>query len=348
MKSYHHLLVSLDTTIKEALEIIEAGRIKIALIVDKDNILIGTLSDGDIRRAQLNNINLSDSIVGIFNKTPVVCYYNDSKKKIIQTSINSKLYQIPIVNKNGELIGVEILDDMMKPKLYPNKVVLMVGGLGKRLRPLTNDYPKPLLIVGGKPILETIIENFKKYGFENFILSVKYKHEMIVEYFGDGSQFGVNIEYIFEDKKLGTAGSLSLMLDKLDNPFFVMNGDLLTNINCESMLDYHMKYNAVATMGVKDYETQIDYGVINQKDNEIISIEEKPTQRFLINGGIYILNPEVLKFIDKCQYLDMPDLFKQLIKENKKVISFHIREYWIDIGKIEEYERANNEYCQIF
>ena len=224
----------------------------------------------------------------------------------------------------------------------------MVGGLGTRLRPLTENTPKPMLKVGDKPILETIIENFAKYGFVNITLSVNYKSNIIKSYFGNGSEFGVNIDYIEEQKRLGTAGALSLLTNKPTEPFFVMNGDLLTNVNFEHLLDFHMQNNSNATMCVREYEQQVPFGVVNIEDGKIKSIQEKPTNKFFVSAGIYLLSPEVLDLIPNNEYYDMPILFDELIRNNKNVVSFPLREYWLDIGRIEEYQKANEEYDEVF
>jgi NDP-sugar pyrophosphorylase family protein len=293
-------------------------------------------------------MSLDGSIESIIHRNPVVCNVNDSKEDILKTAVEKNIYQIPIVDMNGVLVGIDEVDELLKPKEYPNKVVLMVGGLGERLRPLTNDKPKPLLNVGNKPILETIIANFSRYGFKNIILSVNYKSEMIEEYFGDGSAFGTKIEYVRENKRMGTAGALSLIKDELTKPFFVMNGDLLTNINFEHMLEYHRKNHSVATMGVREYDFQVPYGVVNVKGHLISSIEEKPVQRFFVNAGIYILSSDVLKIIPEDSYFDMPTLFEKLIADKQAAVSFPIREYWLDIGRMSDFEQANNEYHRFF
>ena len=321
---------------------------KIALIVDEDEILVGTLSDGDIRRGLLSNLSLNDSIASIIFKTPTVCNIEDTKERILEVAVEMKLHQMPIINNDGKLMGIEEIDELLKPQIKHNKVVLMVGGLGTRLRPLTENTPKPMLKVGDKPILETIILNFKKYGFNNILLSVSYKAEVIEEYFGDGSKFGVNIEYVHEDKRMGTAGALSLMRDRLNEPFFVMNGDLLTNINFEHMMDYHISNQSIATMGVREYDFQVPYGVVNIDGENILSIEEKPVHKFFVSGGVYVLDNKILNYIPDNKFYDMPKLFEELIMDRKKTISFPIREYWLDIGKLEEYDRANSEYHKIF
>lgn len=348
MKNYKNILLNPTSSIREALEIIDSGAMKIGIVVDENEKLIGTVTDGDIRRGLLNNLSLDDVIESIIFRTPTVCKIDDTKEKILEVAVEKKLYQIPIVDYDGKLVGIEEVDELLKPKHKNNKVVLMVGGLGTRLRPLTDKTPKPMLKVGDKPILETIILNFKKYGFTEIILSVSYKSEIIENYFGNGSKFGVNIEYVHEEKRMGTAGALGLISDKLDKPFFVMNGDLLTNINFEHMMDYHVSNSSIATMGVREYDFQVPYGVVNVDGINIKSIEEKPVHNFYVSGGVYVLDSKVLDFIPENEFFDMPTLFEKVIDENLKSISFPIREYWLDIGRMEEFEKANNEYHEVF
>ncbi len=350
MKNYKNILLQPNSTIKEALYIIDTGAKQIALVVDKDEKLIGTLTDGDIRRGLLNNLSLDDSIETIISKNPTVCTMKDTKEDILEIAISKKLYQIPLVDNNGKLIDIKVIDDLLKPKNKPNKVILMVGGLGTRLRPLTDDIPKPMLKVGNKPILETIILNFKKYGFINIILCVNYKSDIIKKYFKNGKDLGVNIEYIYEDKRMGTAGALSLLTDEQRpiEPFFVMNGDLLTNINFEHFLSFHQEQKAKATMAVREYDFQIPYGVVNIKDGKIKALQEKPIQKFFVNAGIYMLDSSTVQLIPKDKFYDMPTLFEKLISIDETTISFPLREYWLDIGQIEDYKKANYEYHEVF
>lgn len=348
MKNFEKIKLKTNSTLKEALSIIDSGAMQIALVLDKHNKLIGTVTDGDIRRGLLRGLALKDSIESVIYKTPTVCTINDSKEDILRIAVEKKLYQIPIVDLEGVLVGLAEIDDLLRSKEKSNKVVLMVGGIGTRLSPLTDNKPKPLLNVGNKPILETIIANFAKYGFKNIILSVNYKSEMIENHFGDGSKFGVNIKYIHENKRMGTAGALSLMKDELSEAFFVMNGDLLTNINFEHMLKYHQENQAIATMGVREYDIQVPYGVVNVKEHLITSIEEKPVHKFFVSAGVYMLESTVLNEIPTDTFYDMPSLFETLIKNKQKTISFPIREYWLDIGRMSDYEQANNEYHGVF
>ena len=342
------LLITEDFTIKKALEVIDKGTKRIAIVVDNSNKLLGTLNDGDIRRALLNESSLNSSIKNIYHKNPFICNINDSKSTIIKTALKNKVYQIPIVDDNNKLVGVEDLATLLSSKKKKNKVILMAGGLGTRLQPLTNEIPKPLLKVGTKPILETIIENFCNYGFKDIIISVNYKADMIKNYFQDGSKFGVNIEYLEENKRLGTAGALSLIKEDINEAFFVMNADLLTNVNFEQLLDFHNQGNSTSTMCVREYDFQVPYGVIKTKDDKIQSISEKPIHKFFVNAGIYLLSPEVLEFIPNNTFYDMPTLFEELIEKDYNVLSFPIHEYWLDIGRVVDYERANNEYANIF
>lgn len=340
--------LNVDATIKQSLEKIDEGAMKIVIIVEDNDQLIGVLTDGDIRRALLKGMTLDDKIEGIVQKRPVVCYIDETKEQVLAKVFGKRIYHIPVLDAQNRVVGIQDIENLLKRNKRSNKVVLMVGGLGSRLRPLTENMPKPMLKVGNRPILETIIMNFKQYGFEDFVLSVNYKADMVQAYFGNGERFGVNIEYISEDKRMGTAGALSLMKEQLREPFFVMNGDLLTNVNFEHFFNFHHENNSIATMAVREYEYQIPFGVINQKGGEIHSIIEKPKERHYVNAGIYILNPEVLELIPPDTFYDMPTLFQDLIESKRKPISFPIHEYWLDIGQIDELKQARAEYFSIF
>lgn len=339
-----------DSSIKEALQIIDSEGLQIALVIDENNTLLGTITDGDIRRGILKGIDLHDSVETIMFKTPTIAYLHNTKEEIINICSLKKIHQIPIVDENNKIVSIEILDDLLKPKVRINKVVLMVGGLGTRLRPLTENTPKPMLHVGGKPILQTIVEKFANYGFVNIVMCIGYKSKIIQDFFGDGSRFGVNIEYVLENKRMGTAGALSLLSNeqKPKEAFFVMNGDLLTNANFEHLLTFHESNNAQATMCVREYDFQVPYGVVDVENGQVKKIIEKPTHSFFVSAGIYMLSSEVLKEIPEDEFYDMPTLFEKLIDQKRNTLSFPIREYWLDIGRIEEYEKANNEYHKVF
>lgn len=348
MRSIKKIKLQINSTIKDAMKAIDRGAMKIALVVDDDKKLLGVITDGDIRRALLSGLDFTTSVDKIVQINPLVCSYNDSKEDILAKTVGKKIYHIPVLDADNRVIGIVDIDSLLEHKPKNNKVVLMVGGLGSRLRPLTENTPKPMLKVGNKPILETIINNFKTYGFKDIILSVNYKADIVKSYFGDGSKFGVNIEYIHESKRMGTAGALSLMKEKLSESFFVMNGDLLTNVNFEHFLNFHFENNSVATMAVREYEYQVPYGVVNQNNGRIISIDEKPKQQYYVNAGIYILSPTLLDMIPSDTFYDMPTLFNDLIENKQEPISFPVHEYWLDIGQVHELERARDEYFNIF
>ena len=348
MKNIEDITVKDSISILEVMKIIDESSKQIAIVIDENNKLLGTISDGDIRRALLKNIPLTESVKEIYFKTPTVASINDSREEIINICKVKKIHQIPIVDSKGNLVGLEILDELISKEKKLNKVVLMVGGLGTRLQPLTENIPKPMLEVGNKPILQTIVEKFAEYGYLNIVMCINYKSHVIKDYFGDGSEFGVNIEYVSEKDRMGTAGALSLLKDKPQEPFFVMNGDLLTNANFEHLHNFHISNNSIGTMCVRDYDFQVPFGVVSIKDTKILSIDEKPKHKFFVNAGIYMFDPEILEYIPKNEFYDMPTLFKKLIDKNKKVISFPLREYWLDVGRIEEYEKANLEYPKEF
>ncbi|MDQ1327633.1 MAG: hypothetical protein QG641_916 [Candidatus Poribacteria bacterium] len=336
-----------NASIREALTKISAGALRIALVED-NNILLGTITDGDVRNALLNGLTLDDTIENLYNRHPIVCFENDDNALIIEKALKNKIYQIPIVNHNNEIVGIEDINELLRPKIKKNTVIIMAGGMGIRLRPLTENTPKPMLKVGTKPILHTIIDNFRKHGFLKFILCVNYKSDVILNYFGDGSAFGIELEYVYEKDRMGTAGALGLLNNPIKEAFLVMNGDLLTNINFEHLLDFHHKHHSVATMCVREYEYEIPYGVVSVEKEAIKTIIEKPRQNYYVNAGIYVLTPKVFDYIPKNQFFDMPSLFNLLIEDNKHCSSYLIEDYWLDIGRIGDYEKANIEYHNIF
>lgn len=344
MKDIKRIIIKTNASIKEALKVISDGEAQIALVVDENKKLIGTLTDGDIRTGLLKGLSLNSTIQTIYFKKPIVVKKDYSKKELFKIAIANKIHQIPVINKFGKVIDIHILDDLIRPKLKTNKVVIMAGGRGTRLRPLTKDIPKPMLKVGDKPILQTIIEKFKESGYENFIICVNYKSKIIMQYFKDGARFGVNIEYIKEKTKMGTVGALSLLKKKPKEPFFVMNGDLLTNLNFDKMLDFHNYYGSKATMCITECNINSPYGEVRLENENIKSIEEKPIRKVFVNAGVYVLDPNCKSLIPKKKYYDMPVLFKKMINKNLKVISFPLGEYWLDIGKLNDFKKANEEY----
>lgn len=348
-KKINDLLVLPETSIKDTMAVIDKGVKQIALVVDQNHHLVGTVTDGDIRRAILRGINLDSPIKEAMNKNFKSLPYGTKKSDIEIFLKLGNISQIPLVDEDGVIHDLVTLRDFMKKERLNNLVILMVGGLGTRLFPLTQDTPKPLLKVGGRPILEIIIRQLQSYGFYDFILCVNYKAEQIIEYFGDGKRFGVNIEYIREEKRLGTAGALSLIeKKKITAPVMVMNGDLLTRLNFKRMLDYHIEGNYLMTIGSTSYEYMVPYGVLQVNDHQVLDIVEKPTQKYFINGGFYVLNPQVVKEIPYNTYYDMTDVIKNVLDQGISVGCFPIREFWLDIGRPADYQRANEEYWNYF
>jgi len=337
-----------QTTIREALEVIDTGAMKIALVVDDDDRLIGTLTDGDIRRGLLGGLGMEDLIRDIYNPNPLVAGIADSKEKIIRLAVEKRVFQIPVVDEDYRVIRLAEIDHLLEREKHENRVVLMAGGQGLRLRPLTNDTPKPMLEIGGRPILETVIDGFRKSGFSDFYISLNYKGQKIKDYFGNGSSLGVRIRYLEEDSGMGTAGALSLIKEEQQQPMIVMNGDILTRLDFEKLLDFHRQNGAAATMCTREYGMEVPYGVVGLSKNNIISIEEKPVQQFFVNAGIYVLNPEVMEFIPENSAIDMTTVFERLVAAGKTILSFPIREYWLDIGKPDDFKKAEEEFKKHF
>ncbi len=345
MIKWKQVLLKSSDTIKEAIQILNREIPKIVIVTNKEDMLLGTVTDGDIRRSLIKQCGLDTKLVDIMQKNPLSASIEDDQNLILEMMKSKSVRQVPIVDAYGRVVGLETLQSLSKNKKVDNPVILMAGGFGKRLQPLTDETPKPLLKIGSKPILETIIDNFAKFGFHNFFISTHYKAEMLREYFGDGSQWGVNIQYIHEDKPLGTAGVLGLLSsDFSDLPILMMNGDLVTKVNYKQLLNFHKEQGGLATMCVREYDFQVPYGVIQSTDCRLTSIIEKPTHKFFVNAGIYVLEPPLVDSLDGSSFVDMPCLLEKQIEKGEQVNTFPLHEYWLDIGRIEEFERANKEY----
>ncbi|EAR23503.1 putative mannose-1-phosphate guanyltransferase [Nitrococcus mobilis Nb-231] len=330
----------------ETIRRIDEAGLQVALVADDAHRLLGVVTDGDIRRAILRGVELQAPTSTIMNPKPHTLPQHKPRREILAYMRRYSLRQVPVVNVDGKLVGLELLDALIGAAELPNAVVLMAGGLGTRLRPLTETCPKPLLSVGGKPILERILGAFIEEGFRHFYFAVNYKAEMIIEHFGDGGRWGVQIEYLRETRRLGTAGALSLLPIWPEHPFFVMNGDLLTQANFSRMLEFHEQYGGLATMAVREYDIRIPYGVVRLDGDKILSIKEKPLHSFFVNAGIYVLEPEAVAHIPANDYCDMPSLFKRLNGAGSTA-AYPLREYWLDIGRQEELERAHSEWTNL-
>ncbi|MFB9276301.1 nucleotidyltransferase family protein [Cohnella cellulosilytica] len=342
------IFISPEQSIFEVLQIIDRGTVQIALVVDEERRLLGTVTDGDVRRGILRGVRVEAPVSEIMNRQPRTATTDMDRETLLSIMNYLKLRQFPILDGDGKVIKLQLLDDLMHTHHRDNWVVLMAGGLGSRLGELTKDMPKPLLRVGTKPILEIILENFISSGFHKFYISVNYKAEMLQDYFGNGSRWGVTIRYIHEKKRLGTAGALSLIEEEHEKPIVVMNGDLLTKVNFGNLVDFHIDTSTKATMCVREYEFQVPYGVVQTEGHRLCALQEKPTQRFFINGGIYVIDPSILAYIPRDSYYDMTTLFDQLMQRHEQTSVFPIREYWIDIGRTDDFEKANSEFLEVF
>jgi len=348
LKNLDDYKVRLDTNIHDALKIIDRRGGQIALVVDGGHKLLGTVTDGDVRRGILSGIDVQNPVSMIMNAEPVKAKPSDSRQFILSILRRNKLRHIPIVDDAGCLLRLEILDDL-NPTYRKNMVLLMAGGLGSRLKPLTNECPKPMLKIGARPILETIILNFIEYGFREFVVSLNYKANMIQEYFSDGHKWGVSIHYIEEDERLGTAGSLRLLPEiQNSHPLIVMNGDVLTKVNLGHFLDFHASHQSKATMGVREYNFQVPYGVLKLDHHRIVEVEEKPNHNFFVNAGIYVLDQDILNCLPDKERFEMPNLFEQLIKMGHHAVAFPIREYWLDIGQPDNLKQAHSDFKDMF
>ncbi|WP_374028792.1 nucleotidyltransferase family protein [Bdellovibrio bacteriovorus] len=344
MKATSDIFVSPQDTLRRAMEIIDKNSRQICFVVDRDGRLVGTLTDGDIRRALLKSAQMDQQIETFMNRTPKSIGEGVPKNEVLAKMRQWNIRHLPVLDENGRIVRIEGSDELLGLIKRNNKVILMVGGFGKRLSPLTDNMPKPLLRVGGRPILETIVRRFSELGFHKFVFVVNYRAEMIHEHFRDGEKWGVSIEYLHEDTPLGTCGGLSMLKNKPQEPFFVMNGDILTRANFAEMLDAHVSTGAAATMAVREHYVEIPYGVVKVDGDKILSIEEKPKELTFVNAGIYILSPEALTHVPQGQFFDMPSLFTVLKKEDNLVRCFKLKDYWVDIGRLEDFHRAQADF----
>ena len=330
-----------NASIRDAINNLENTGIRITLIVDENDILLGTVTDGDIRRALLKGSTIETKIVDVMHNNPVVAFTNTKKLEILELMRQNKIYQIPIIDDSGKILGLHLFEEINKNKIIENPIVIMAGGFGTRLRPYTNDCPKPMVLVSGKPILEHIILRAKDQGFKNFYISLHYLGHVIKNYFGNGERWNINIIYIDENQPLGTAGAISLLDPFPNTPFIITNGDIITSTNYSDLLDFHIKNDADATMSVFKYDLQNPYGVVVTSGLNITDIYEKPIYSSYVNAGIYVLNPSIRNQITTDQRIDMPDLFKKIKEKQYKTIAYPIIESWLDVGRPDDLNLAS-------
>jgi dTDP-glucose pyrophosphorylase len=341
MKPCETVLVSPETTLEAAIAAMDRAGLRIAVVADADRRLLGTLTDGDVRRALLRREPLTNPVRTAMCATPQCARQGWTRERVLNVMERHRLLQLPVVDAEGRVVGLETLHDLLDQRLLNNAVFLMAGGFGRRLHPLTKDRPKPLLKVGEKPILEQILERFISEGFHRFFISTHYLSDMLREHFGDGDRWGVSIRYTQEATPLGTAGALGLLPhEEINEPLLMVNGDLLTTLNHRDLLAFHNDHGGLATMCVREFEYQVPYGVVQSEGHLVRSVVEKPVQRFFVNAGMYVLSPELVRRVQPHSALDMPLLLERCIAAGEQVSMFPLHEYWLDIGRIEDFHRA--------
>lgn len=336
--------ISPNSTLKEALNCINIidGAL-VLFVINEEGVVLGSLTDGDIRRGLLNSFSLTSKVTSVMNKNFKYFKYNSSNKFNHLKSIDLKI--IPVLDNNNKII--KLVDITNKLGLLPIDAVIMAGGEGKRLRPLTKDTPKPMLIVGNKPILEHNIDRLGNYGIENIFISVNYLSDKITNYFGDGKSKDLNINYITEKTPLGTIGAVSQVEEFDSNIILIMNSDLLTNINFEKFYNTFIEYDSDMCIATIPYNYTIPYAVLNTNNENIINISEKPTYTYKSNAGIYLIKKEVLKLIPNSIHYNATDLIQLLIEKKLKVTFYDHKGYWLDIGSPEDFEKAQNDINHI-
>lgn len=340
---FRSILLKSDAILKDAIYLLENSDKGIVLVVDENNTLLGTITDGDIRRSLLSGLNLEVKVEEVMTKNMVVLNEKEdhlqNKAEILM--IKNDIRQIPVLDNKNRVVDLITFLDIHKsvPQKLP-LVVIMAGGLGSRLLPLTEKTPKPMLKLGQKPMLEIVLNNCIKVGLKDFHFAVNHLKDQIIEYFGDGSKWGVKIKYLQEEKPLGTAGALKLLKLEDDKPILVMNGDVLTNLNIANLINFHYKYSSLATICVREHVEKLAYGVVHLNNEKVKSIEEKPSFRSYVNAGIYLLEPNLLDFIKDDTPIDMPDLLTLALENNLNISACPIHEYWLDVGQPETLLKA--------
>ncbi len=334
------LVLASSRSVREAIERIEAGGAGIALLVDDEGRLNATLTDGDVRRALLRGSDLSVPAISIASRSPVVAPAAITRADAIRLVRERGIRQLPLIDAAGRPAGL-LLDSDLVGVARAEPVIVMAGGRGSRLGALTGETPKPLVAVGGSPILETLLTQLVAEGFTTFLFAVNYLSDRIVAHFGDGSRFGAKIDYLREDQPLGTAGALRLAADRLDRTFIVLNADLLTTVRFSELADAHHRCHNTLTMAVTETEVSLRYGVVRVEGDRVTGVEEKPTIRALANAGIYIAEPAVLRYVPE-GVSSMPEVVSALLAAGEPVGHFTIHDLWLDIGELSDLERAHS------
>jgi dTDP-glucose pyrophosphorylase len=338
---WQNALLDSRANIEQAINVLNVSALKIVIVTNENNKFLGTISDGDIRRGILKGCSLNSPIKEIIQTNSLVVDPEMNRDAVLQLMVTRKIQQIPIVDDQGNISGLHLWDEMNLQPKRNNVMVIMAGGKGTRLLPITEDRPKPMLEILGKPILEHILQRAGKQGFSNFVISLGHLGHLIEEYFEDGNKLGISISYIREDIPLGTAGALSLLEFEPNGPVIITNGDVLTDLNYGEMIDFHVHQKADATMATRVYEIQNPFGVVNTDGLDITGYVEKPVSRNNINAGVYVFDPKLFQLLNRNEPMDMSTVFERLIQSDYRVIAFPIHEQWLDIGRPEELKIAS-------
>jgi dTDP-glucose pyrophosphorylase/CBS domain-containing protein len=341
------LLISRQTPIRDVIEVIDrSGRVSVALLVDDQDHLVATITDGDIRRALLSGFRLDAAVETMLplkatlpNPEPVTAPVGTDLASALVLMQARRVRQLPLVDPDSHVVDVILLSDLIAQPPEALRAVIMAGGFGTRLRPLTDDLPKPMLPIGGRPLIERIVGQLKESGIDHIVVTTHYKPQAIIDHFGDGSEFGVTMTYVQEDKPLGTGGALGL-IPRIVEPLLVINGDILTQVDFRALLDFHREYGADLTVGVRRYTFNVPYGVVETAGARVMRIDEKPEMSFFVNAGIYLLEPGISEFVSAGVSLNMTDLIQLVIDAGRVVVSFPVLEYWMDVGRTEDYQQA--------
>ena len=340
---WHKTLLSVNATLQDAVRNLDESALQITLVISANETFVGTITDGDIRRGLLCGLNMNSPIETVIHHDPMIVPPEFDRKQVLQLMRTNKIQQLPVVDKERRVVGLHILNELIATKHRSNLMVIMAGGKGTRLRPHTEDCPKPLLPVSGKPMLEHIIERARREGFRHFVLAIHFLGHMIEDFFGDGSRWEVKIDYLREQSPLGTAGAIGLLTPCPDAPFLVTNGDVLTDIHYGDLLDFHVHHGAAATMAVRLHEWQHPYGIVHTEGINITGFEEKPVAFSHVNAGVYVLEPAALDNLVTGKPCDMPTLFERLQDKGDLIIVYPIHEPWRDVGRPEDYIAANGK-----
>lgn len=335
-------------SMREALRALSQNLTGIVVVVDESGGLLDTLTDGDLRRAVLGGKDLTTQLMELLQahtaegQHPITASIHADHGTLLALLRDHQIKQVPLLDDFGKVADLVTLEDLLPSEILPLQAVIMAGGFGQRLLPLTEKMPKPMLPVGEKPVMELIIDQLRTSGIHRVNVTTHYQPEKIRDYFGDGEAFGVDLKYVSEESPLGTAGALTLMDDKSES-LLVINGDILTQVDFRAMVAFHREHGAEITVGVRQYDLQVPYGVIESDGSAVTGLHEKPVLNFFVNAGIYLLEPSVHGLIPPGQHFDMTDLIKALLAEKRQVASFPIVEYWIDIGGHADYEKAQED-----